>query len=261
MGFETIRTSVDQRGIATVTLARADKHNALNEQMIVELHEAAVTLGQDRSVRAVVMAAEGKSFCAGADLLWMREQAGKDRAGKISEALALANMLGAWNTIPKLLIARVQGAAYGGGVGLISVADIAIASEAAKFALTETRLGLIPATIAPFVVRRLGEGFARQVFFNSKPFGTDFALRAGLVGKIVPTDELDAAVEEDVAALLQCAPGAVAEAKTLCLKLGGPDPLSMTKMTTNGLADRWETDEARVGIQAFLEKSSPSWKA
>lgn len=261
MSMQTIRVEIDARGITTVTLARSDKHNAMNAQMIAELTGAAHVLGEDNSVRAVVLAAEGKTFCAGGDLGWMREQAEKDRAGKMSEARALASMLGAWNALPRPVIARVQGPAYGGGLGLMAVSDIVVAAEGAKFALTETRLGLIPATIGPFVVRRLGEGFARQVFFTAKPFGTDFALRSGLVARVCAAESLDEAVGEECAAILDCAPGAVADAKALARELGGPDPLDLAEMTANALADRWETDEAQAGIAAFLAKETPPWRS
>ncbi|MFZ2102601.1 MAG: crotonase/enoyl-CoA hydratase family protein [Oricola sp.] len=261
MTLETIRVEEDARGIATVTLARPDKHNAMNAQMIAELNGAAHVLGSDDSVRAIVLTGEGKSFCAGGDLGWMREQAEKDRAGKMAEARALAGMLGAWNALAKPVIAKVQGPAYGGGVGLIAVCDIAVAVRDVRFALTETRLGLIPATIGPFVVRRLGEGFARQIFFNAKPFGTDLALRAGLIAHVTTHEGLDQAIEEECAAILQCAPGAVADAKALARRLGGPDPLELAEMTANALADRWETDEAQAGIAAFFAKETPPWRS
>ncbi|GAB4347804.1 MAG: crotonase/enoyl-CoA hydratase family protein [Oricola sp.] len=260
MTFETIRVEQDARGIATVTLARPYKHNAMNAQMIAELNRAAHALGADGNVRAVVLAADGPTFCAGGDLGWMREQAEKDRAGKMAEARALAGMLGAWNALPKPVVARVQGAAYGGGIGLICVTDIAVAVHDAKFGLTETRLGLIPATIGPFVVRRLGEGFARQVFLNAKPFGTEFALRAGMIARASTQDGLDEAVEAEAAAFLQCAPGAVADAKALARRLGGPDPVEMAEMTASALADRWETEEAQAGIAAFFAKETPPWR-
>lgn len=260
MAYETIRLETDPRGVATVTLTRADKHNAMNARMIRELTDAASALGGDGAVRAVILAAEGKSFCAGGDLGWMREQADKDRAGKMEEAGALAGMLGAWNALPKPVIARVQGPAYGGGLGLMAVSDIVIAADTAKFALTETRLGLIPATIGPFVVSKLGPAFARQVFFNGKPFGPDFALRAGLLARIASAEDLDGAVEEEAAAFLDCAPGAVADAKALARKLAGPDPADFADMTANALADRWETEEAQAGIAAFFARETPPWR-
>ena len=260
MTYETIRVGTDSRGIATVTLARPDKHNAMNARMIRELTEAAARLAGEPGIRAVVLAADGRTFCAGGDLGWMREQAEKDRAGKMREARALADMLGAWNALPKPVIARVQGAAYGGGLGLMAVADIVVAAEDAKFALTETRLGLVPATIGPFVVRKLGEAFARQVFFNAKPFGPEFGLRSGLVARVAADGELDKAVEDEAVAFLDCAPGAVADAKALCRKLAGPDPADMAETTAAALADRWETEEAQAGIAAFFARESPPWR-
>lgn len=260
MDFETIRLDIDARGIATVTLARPDKHNAMNARMIRELSEVAAALAGDDAVRAVILAGEGRSFCAGGDLNWMREQAGKDRAGKMEEARALADMLGAWNSLPKPVVARVQGAAYGGGLGLMAVADIVICAEDSKFALTETRLGLIPATIGPFVVAKLGAAFARQVFFNAKPFGPDFALRCGLVARVAPAADLDAAAREEAEAFLDCAPGAVADAKALVRRLAGADPAALSEMTAGALADRWETEEAQAGIAAFFAKTAPPYR-
>jgi methylglutaconyl-CoA hydratase len=261
MTYETIRLGVDARDVATVTLARPDKHNAMNATMIVELTQVAEVLARDPSIRVVVLSGEGKTFCAGGDLGWMRAQADKDRAGKLAEATSLANMLGHWNALPKPVIGRVHGAAYGGGLGLMAICDIVVADEATRFALTETRLGLIPATIGPFVIRRLGEAFARQVFLNAKPFDAAFLVRAGLVARACRLDELDAAIEEEILAFLQCAPGAVSEAKALCCKLSGTDPSDAAEMSATALADRWETHEAQEGIHAFFAKQTPTWRS
>ncbi len=260
MTYETIRVSHDARGVATVTLARPEKHNAMNAAMIAELTAAAEALAKDNSVRAVILTGEGRSFCAGGDLGWMRAQAEKDRAGKMQEARALAHMLGLWNALPKPVIGRVHGAAYGGGLGLIAVCDIVLAEENTRFALTETRLGLIPATIGPFVVRRMGEAFARQVFFTARPFDAGFLLRAGLVARVCPEEELAAAMEEEVSAVLDCAPGAVSAAKALCRDLAGAEPMQAADMTASALADRWETAETQEGIAAFFAKDVPSWR-
>ncbi|AQZ49877.1 enoyl-CoA hydratase-related protein [Martelella mediterranea] len=250
--FETISLSVDERQVATVTLARPDKHNAMNATMIAELAEVAADLAERSDIRVVVLAAEGRTFCAGGDLNWMRAQREKDRAGKIAEAMTLARMLKLWNDLPKPVIARVEGSAYGGGLGLIAVSDIVVAAENARFALTETRLGLIPATIGPFVVRKFGEAFARQVFFSARPFGADFMHRAGAVARVCPAGDVEAAVAEEVDACLQCAPGAVAAAKSLCLSISGMDPSEAMTFSAEALADRWETDEAKAGIAAFF---------
>lgn len=260
MNTETIRIACTQQGVARITLARGDKHNAMNLQMIRDLRAAAATLDADASVRVVVLAGDGASFCAGADLGWMRDQATKEPAARLAEAMELAGMLQALDSLSKLLIARVHGPAYGGGVGLMAVSDIVIATETTKFALTEVRLGLIPATIGPFMVRRLGEGGARRFMLNAKTMDAATALAAGLVSAVVSADRLDAAVEAEVTACLACAPGAVADAKALCLHLArdpGSDPLNWT---ADQLAKRWETAEAQEGLACYFERREPSWR-
>lgn len=172
--FETITITVDN-SIAELVLNRPEKHNALNALMIREIRQAVSELSSLESVRVVVLAARGRSFCAGGDLTWMKQQAARDREGKIAESTELALMLRDLDELTKPLIGKIQGAAFGGGLGMISVCDIAVASDKAKFALTETKLGLIPATIGPYVVRRLGEANARQVFMNAKRFGAEDA--------------------------------------------------------------------------------------
>lgn len=260
MTYQTIETQRDLRGVVQVTLQRPDKHNAMNAQMIEELSDVAQVLGGDESVRVVVLAGAGKTFCAGGDLGWMRDQADKDRDARLEAASALSEMLGAWNALPKPVIGRVQGAAYGGGLGLVAICDIVVAEAEARFALTETRLGLIPATIGPFVIARLGEAFARQVFFNGKPFDAAFLIRAGLVTTACAVENLDAAVETEVAAFLDCAPSAVARAKALCRRLAGPDPALAAPLTAAALADCWDTAETRDGIAAFFARQTPPWR-
>ncbi len=253
MAYNTIQLTTDVRGIATLTLARPEKHNAMNSQMMAEITAATQALATDDKVRAVILAAQGKSFCAGADLNWMRAQAAQDRAGKITEARLLANMLAGLNALPKPLIGRVEGNAYGGGIGMMAVCDIVVAVKATRFALTETKLGLIPATIGPFVLRRLSETYARQVFFTAKPFDTDLALRAGLVSSVCAADEMDAAIEAEIKPILQTAPGAVAQAKQLLQQMQGRDVENDIDLTINALADRWETTEAQQRIAAFFK--------
>lgn len=261
MSTPTIRIERTSRGVARLTLARAEKHNALNIEMIRSLGVAAETLGEDASIRAVVLAGDGASFCAGADLGWMREQAVKDKPARLAEAMELAGMLQALDRLPKLLIARVQGPAYGGGVGLLAVCDIVIAADTAKFALTETRLGLIPATIGPFIVRRLGEGGARRVMLNAKTMDAREALAAGLVSVVVAPGELDAAVDAEVTAALACAPGAIADAKALCQQLARNPAADQRGWSAEQLARRWETAEAQEGLASFFEQAPPSWRS
>ena len=257
--YETIKLDRDLRGIAKLVLSRPEKHNALNATMIGELRHAAATIATDASVRVVVLAAEGKSFCAGGDLVWMREQTEKDRAGRMADAIELASMMRDLDSLPKPLIARVQGSAYGGGIGLMAVCDTVVASAMATFALTEVRLGLIPAAIGPYVVRRLGEGLARQFLLSGKTFDADQARTMGLVSLVSLENALDSAVEAEIAEYLACAPGAIADAKALCQHLvrnPGADDLGWT---AERLADRWETAEAQDGIRSFLAREKPSW--
>ena len=256
---ETVRVSTDARGVATLTLARAEKHNALSAEMIAEIAAAARALGADASVRVVVLAAEGASFCAGGDLGWMRAQMAADAGTRAAEARKLAEMLRTLNELPKPLVGRVQGNAFGGGVGMVSVCDVAVGVDGLKMGLTETRLGLIPATIGPYVVARMGEARARRVFFSSRLFGAAEAVELGLLAKAVPEAELDAAVEAEVAPYLSCAPGAVAEAKALVRALGPRIDGAAIDMTIAALVRTWEGDEAPEGIAAFFEKRPPAW--
>jgi methylglutaconyl-CoA hydratase len=181
---ETIEITVDERGVARLTLNRPDKHNAMNAAMIAELTEAAGRLGRDPAVRVVVLTGAGASFSAGGDLGWMRAQMEADAATRAREARRLAEMLGALDAMPKPLIGRVQGQAFGGGVGLISVCDVAIGVESAKLGLTEVRLGLIPATIGPYVIARMGAARARAVFFSGRVFGGGGGRGAGSSGAV-----------------------------------------------------------------------------
>ena len=260
MTYETLKLDIDRRGIALLTMNRAEKHNAMNATMIRELASAAGALAANAHVRAVVLAGDGKSFSAGADLTWMQEQWAKDRQGRISEAGVLAGMLRALDDLPQPLLARVQGPAYGGGIGLMAVADIVIASTEAKFALSETRLGLIPATIGPFVVRRIGEGHARRVFLNAKPFDAAQAHHMGLVSVVSTPDALDAAVDAELTAVLNCAPGAARDAKALVKHLARNPTAGLEAYSIEQLANRWETDEAKAGIEAFFARRPASWK-
>ena len=259
--FETIRIETDPRGVAHLWLAREDKHNALSAQMIRELTQAAAQLGADPAVRVVVLAAMGKSFCAGGDLGWMQEQMRADAATRRAGARELAMMLNALNTLPKPLIGRVQGNAFGGGVGMISVCDVAIAVPEARFGLTETKLGLIPATIGPYVLARMGEDKARRVFMSARLFDAEEAVTLNLVARLADPEDLDAFVEEEVAPYLLCAPGAVAEAKRLARALGPRIDAAAIEHSIDRLIAMWEGDEAPEGIAAFFEKRKPRWQS
>lgn len=256
---ELIRTTVDDRGVAILEINRPDKHNALSGELLDGLTEAAHGLAADDAVRVVVLAGAGKSFCAGGDLRWMEAQTQADAATRAAEARRLAGMLEALNALPKPLIGRIHGNAFGGGVGLACVCDVAVGAEGARFGLTETRLGLIPATIGPYVVARMGEAMARRVFMSARIFGADEAVTLGVLAKAVPEADLDAAVEAEVAPYLACAPGAVAEAKALVRHLGGTVSEAAREDSIAALVRRWESPEARDGVAAFFEKRAPGW--
>ncbi|WP_210527338.1 crotonase/enoyl-CoA hydratase family protein [Rubellimicrobium arenae] len=257
--FQTIALSIDPRGVARLTLDRPDRHNALDAAMIAELTEAADRLARDPAVRVVVLAARGRTFCAGADLGWMREQIEADRPARADQARRLAMMLRALDLLPKPLLAEVQGAAYGGGVGLLSVCDIAVAVDTAVFAMTETRLGLIPATIGPYVLARIGEPAARRLMLSARRFDAAEAVALGLLARAVPADRLGASIDQEVALLLDCAPGAVAEAKALLRALRSPAPEAI-ELSIQALVTRWDSDEARAGVRAFLDRCDPPWR-
>lgn len=258
--YETIRIDLDARGIATLWLARAAKHNALSAQMLRELTRAAAQLGASDSVRAVILAAEGKSFCAGGDLGWMQAQMQADAATRREGARELAYMLHALNELPKPLIGRVQGNAFGGGVGMMSVCDVAIAAETARFGLTETRLGLIPATISPYVLARMGEDKARRVFMSARLFDAPEAVQLNLLARVVPPADLDHAIEAEIVPYLDVAPKAVAAAKKLTRRLGPKIDKALIESTVEDLIAVWEGDEATEGIAAFFEKRKPRWQ-
>lgn len=255
--FVTIDVTTDARGVAVLSLERADKHNAMSAQMISELTQAAALLAGDQAVRVVVLRAAGKTFCAGGDLAWMREQMAADPETRFREARKLAEMLQALNTLPKPLIGAVHGNAFGGGLGLISICDMAIGVDDLKMGLTETRLGLIPATISPYVIARMGEAHARRVFMSARLFDAQEAVALGLLARVVPAADLDAAIEAEVEPYLSCAPGAVMAAKALVRDLGPRIDAATIDHTINALVSVWETEEAVERVSAFLNKRAP----
>ena len=256
---DAVEIEIDGRGVATVTLNRPDKHNALTPDIVAGLTETAGVLGANPKVRVVVLTGAGKSFCAGGDLAWMQKAMAADHGTRNAEARKLATMLQAMNTMPKPLIGRVQGQAYGGGLGMASVCDVAIGVTGARFGLTETKLGVIPATIAPYIIARMGEAKARRVFMSSRIFDAEEAVALNLLAKAVAPEDLDAAVEVEVAAYLKCAPGAVADAKALARALGPVIDDAVIDMTVQSLVARWEGEEIREGISAFFEKRPAKW--
>jgi methylglutaconyl-CoA hydratase len=257
--YKTLTIDLDARGVAYVALDRPEKRNALSAEMIADLTDMAETLGANAETRAIVLSGAGDVFCAGADLGWMRDQIAADRSGRMVQARKLAEMLQALNTMPTPLIGRLNGGAFGGGVGLACVCDVALAETGTKFGLTETRLGIIPATIGPYVMARIGEGMARRIFMSARIFGAEEARALGLVARVADSQDLDAAVEAEVAPYLAVAPGGVGAAKSYIRALGPVIDDAIIDKSISRLADIWEGEEAMHGIDAFLSKTKPRW--
>jgi len=256
------RHSIDNRGVATLTLTRADVHNAFNDALIAGLTGALETLGADEKIRAVVLTGEGASFCAGGDVNWMRDMAAAGKDENKEDALRLATLMRTLNYLPKPTLARVNGAALGGGVGLIACCDSAITVDSAKFGLTEARLGLVPAVIAPYVFRKIGESAARHYFIKAEIFSAATALRLGLVHESVANDDLDNAVERHLELLLKTGPNANVFAKRLVYSVAGHDEnrqQRVDEVTAEMIAELRASDEGREGVAAFLEKRAPGW--
>ena len=258
--FNTIKVSVDARGVATLLLNRPERHNAMNDELIREVTEAAVLLDADPKVRCVILTGTGESFCAGGDLKWMQGILNSSRAERVADSAKLAKMLRTLNELSKPLIGRINGQAYGGGTGLVSVCDIAIAADTANMALTEVRLGLTPANISTFVVAKMGRANARRTFLNARPLTAAKAKEVGLVDEVVPAAELDAAVEKEIGYVLQCGPGAIAATKKLIFYVDSHDTDTNLIYTANLLADTWESAEGQEGIRCFFNKDVPSWR-
>jgi methylglutaconyl-CoA hydratase len=248
--------------VAVVRLAREKLRNAFNEALIAELTAAFVRLGDDDGVRAIVLAGRGPAFCAGADLDWMRRMAGYSHDENRDDARRLAEMLRTIYLTPKPVIARVHGDAYAGGLGLVAACDIAVAAATANFCLSETRLGLIPATIGPYVVRAMGEQAARRYALTAERFDAAEALRLGFVHAVVPAESLDAKVSEILAALLQTSAHAVREAKRLVREVAGrPIDELLVADTAERIAAIRSSPDGREGVRAFLDKRKPRWVA
>jgi methylglutaconyl-CoA hydratase len=259
--FQTLQVQVRDR-VATVTLARERVRNAFNESMVEELAEAFGELGIDPGVRAIVLAALGPVFCAGADLDWMARMADFSLEQNRQDALQLAQMLRAIHQCPKPTLARVHGDAYGGGLGLVAACDMAFASDQARFCLSETRLGLIPATIAPYVVRAIGRRSALRYFQTAEQFDSSEALRIGLLHEVVASDRLDACLDGVLQALSQTSLQATREAKRLVHDVAG-QPLTdeLVADTAQRIAVARGSEDGREGVRAFLQKRKPRWQA
>ena len=246
--------------VAEVWLNRPEVRNAFNEHVIAELGATFAMLGADTSLRAIVLGGRGKAFCAGADLGWMREMAGYTWERNRSDAQALANMLWVVYNCPVPIVGRVHGDCYAGGVGLAAVCDVLVAAEPVNFCLSEAKLGLLPGTISPYVIRAMGEQASRRYFVTAERFSATQAAAMGFVHEVCAADALDAKVDEIVAALVANGPMALRACKTLVQDMAGrPIDAALRDETARRIADIRASDEGREGVQSFLNKRKPAW--
>ncbi len=258
---ETVLRLTREGGCARVTLARPHVRNAFNAELIAALRETFDALDRDATVRAVILEGEGKTFCGGADVNWMRASLELSRAENVRDAEAMSDMYRAIDRCSKPVIARVQGAALGGGAGLCAVADVVVADVEAIFGFTETKLGIIPAVISPFVIAKIGQSQARRLFMTGERFDTMRARTIGLVHECVHGDALDGTVETIVAELGTAGPSAVAAAKRLIVDVAAVDYDASRALTANAIATQRTTPEGQEGLRAFLERRRASWAA
>ena len=257
---KAIILDIDKRGVATLTINLPDKHNAFDEKLIAELATTFDEVGANSSVRVMVLASEGRSFSAGGDLDWMIRMGDYNRDENIRDANALASMLHKLNYLPVPTIARVQGAAMGGGAGLVCCCDIAIASSRANFAFSEAKLGLIPATISPYVLQSIGAQAARRYFLTAERFDAKRAYDLGMVSEVVDEAELDNKINELLQIILINSAAAVKAAKQMIFTVEGkPVTGDIMQMTSESIADIRASEEGKEGLSAFLEKRKPSW--
>ena len=260
--MQTIQSTISERGVLTLQLNRPQVHNAFDSQMIIELTAALQAADEEDGIRLVVISAAGSSFSAGADINWMRSLVDASQEDNERDALQLATLMRTINYLSKPTIARINGPAYGGGLGLIAACDITIAVEDAQFGLTEARLGLAPAVISPYVKRCIGERNARRYFLTGERFSSQQARDMGLIQQCVAADQLDATVESVISDLLKGGPLAVASCKQLIYAIAGHDKetqQSMDEFTSKVIAGMRVMDEGQEGLAAFLEKRKPDW--
>jgi len=252
--------NIQTGAVATITLDRPEVRNAFNDEVIAELTQAFSQLGQDPQVRAIVLAAVGPAFCAGADLNWMRRMADYTHAENLADAAQLAEMLRVIYTCPKPTVARIQGDVYAGGMGLVAACDMAVSVDSANYCLSEVKLGLYPATISPYVIRAMGARAAHRYFLTAERCDAAEALRIGFVHSVVPAVQLDDHVAEITQALVNASPNAVKECKTLLHDVAGKAiDAALIDHTVQGIADIRASAEGKEGVQSFLQKRKPSW--
>ena len=253
-------THIDSRGVLSINMNRPEVHNAFDEQQIARLTAALESAASNDEVKLIVLGSDGKHFCAGADINYMQRMGGNTREQNLEDAAALAGLMKTLNNIPKPTIARIQGAAYGGAVGLVCCCDIAIGATSTVMSLSEVKIGLVPATIGPYVIRAVGQRTARRLFISGERVAAHAAQSMGLLHSVVEDELLEDAVDGVVDSLLDNSPNAMAIAKQVVFSLA-PDPISddMISHSIETIADIRESEEGREGTAAFLEKRSPSW--
>ncbi len=256
--YSTIKVNLSRK-TATVTLARSEVHNAFNEQSILELTNAFTTLGEEKSIRAIILQGEGKHFCAGADLGYMLRSAELTFEQNIAAAKTMATMFRAIDRCPKPVIGRVHGAVLGGGIGLCAVCDTVVAIEDSKYSLSEIRLGILPAVIGPYTIAKIGYSNFRSLGISAERFNAVVALRIGLIHEVVSPEKIDDAIEKRVEALGSCAPEAIAVFKGYANRLGAVDNDAIIEHAAKLIATARTGTEGREGIAAFLEKRTAAW--
>ena len=260
--MRTLISNTDSRGVLTLCMNRPEVHNAFDADMIQELTSELKSAEQNDSIRMVVITGTGKCFSAGADLNWMRSLVSASEEENENDALRLANLMRSLNYLSKPTIARINGAAFGGGLGLIPACDMTVAVDSASFGLTEARLGLVPAVISPYVIRRIGETNARRYFLTAERFDSQKAYDLGLIQKMVRTEELDDTVESDIKEVLKGGPRAIGHCKQVIFYIAGHDADSQEitdKLTAKLIANLRVSPEGQEGLEAFLEKRTPEW--
>jgi len=256
--YQTVAVDIDGP-VARVSFCRPEIHNAFNDTLIFELTELFTALKADKNLRVVVLTGEGKSFCAGADLNWMRRVKDYSFEKNLEESLALADLFYLIYTMPLPVIGRINGAAIGGGTGFVSVCDIAVAAESARFSFSEVKIGVVPACIGPYVIRKIGEGKAREFFISGERLSAAEAYRIGLVNRYYPYDRLDEEVDKLVKTILSSGPNAIIMAKELISNVPLMGPEKFKPYTAEMIARLRKSDEGQEGMDAFLNKRKPNW--
>lgn len=258
MAYETIHVE-KTKSVALVMLQRPQIRNAFNDIMIQDLHETFLGLKEDSAIRVVVLTGEGKAFCAGADLHWMRRVVDCSYEENLEDSTKLAVLFKEMYNFPKPVLGRINGAAIGGGTGLVAVCDIAVAADTAVFSFSEIKIGLVPACISPYVLKKVGERLSREYFLSGKRLTADEALKCGLVNKVVPLNELDRHIEVYVKQLLSSGPNAVATCKKMLGQIADVDLETAGPLTAKMITDLRMSEEGQEGMRAFLENRKPAW--